>query len=215
MCPPAWSSPAQIPRARSASRGWGTPREPSLSAQALLLLLSKTLAFLEIKVSAAEELVRPVYALRNQARAKLEGTDAMGTCWPASQLLEARLHDTQFCLPCSGPAPRGHGVASQEGQRGPVQLRRRHWGPMHASVLQTSGHLHPLCSRAQRGSVTPGTPTSVLSGLWPHRHGSGWTLAAKGEGRASAGHQWRLQGIGFCLSRCLHSLAGSWPLSFH
>lgn len=176
MCPSARSSLAQgqglragageSPRPRRSS----TPKEPSLSAQALLLLLSKTLAFLEIKISAAEELVRPVYALRNQARAKLEGTDTMGTCWPTSQLREARLHDTEFCPPCSGPAPRGHGTASWEGQRGSVQFRRP-WGPIHSSAPQTSDHLHPLYSTAPGGSVTPGTPSSVLSGLWPHGMG--------------------------------------------
>lgn len=182
-------------RARSASRGWGKPkaeeeqyskRALSLSAQALLLLLSKTLAFLEIKSSAAEELVRPVYALGNQARAKLEGTDTMGTCWPASQLREAQLHDTEFCPPCSGPAPRGHGTASWEGQRGSMQLRRRPWGPIHSPVPQTSNHLHPLSSTAQRGSVTPGTPSSVLSGLWPHGHGSEWAPVSASLGVSTA-----------------------------
>lgn len=64
-------------------RGEAVFQKSPLSAQALFFLLSKSLAFLEIKVSAAEELVRPVRALRNQARAKLEGTDAMGTCSPA------------------------------------------------------------------------------------------------------------------------------------
>lgn len=86
VCPSAWSSLAQGQGlwAGAGEGPWqrGAVFEKSpLSAQALFLLLSKSLAFLEVRMSAAEP-VRPVCALRNQARAKLEGTDALGTCWP-------------------------------------------------------------------------------------------------------------------------------------
>ena len=86
VCPSAWSSLAQGQGLRAGAgegpwqRGAVFEKSP-LSAQALFLLLSKSLAFLEVRMSAAEP-VRPVCALRNQARAKLEGTDALGTCWP-------------------------------------------------------------------------------------------------------------------------------------
>lgn len=108
--PSAWGSQAQDTRGRicraglgkARGRGRGIFQKIPPSPQALLSLLSKSLAFLEVKDSAAEELVRPVCVPRNQARVKLlEGVGAVATCSPVRQLRAALLRDTRPAGPAS------------------------------------------------------------------------------------------------------------------
>lgn len=116
--------------------GWNSPKEPFLS-QASLSLLSKSLAFLEVKDSAAQELVRPVWVPRNQARAELlEGVGSLApACPPGRSGLRCSLTAglrALYHLRTKGQ-PEGLRVA-REGRQGAVPLL------IHFSALQAAIH---------------------------------------------------------------------------
>lgn len=221
-CPTAWSSPARPqgqglrtgPQEEAQGRGGAIFQKNSPSTQASFLLLSKSLAFLEVKDSAAEELVRPVCALRNQARAKLEGTGAWAPARPPGC----------FRLPCSATAasacpvvawlPNDTGAPAGKAKGAPGEGQRGAWRlfSAHSSLLPSD--THPLTRPFFKGPPL----SSKVSGAT----GMGMGSSSLGQRRqmSGAGRLWAVSLLWLCrtglgLSRYLHSVAYSWPLSFH